>query len=162
MQEASLVLAGLAACLSVASLVLVHSARRTALQATEVPEGPHAGGSTVFPPDPRWADRLEPIVLDLVREVMALRETKIRELEEAGSPLTDSVYAKVYEETALLAWNWSGPSSGQQKLLWQFLGTRGPERGESWSELAVLRRLGHGPDAIERYRQQARDLMNRT
>ena len=108
-----------------------------------------------------------PLIYDLVREVQVLRETKIRELEELGQSIRRSIYAQVYEKTALLTHNSAGPSTGWHKLFVKF---RGRESGtdfpflgrQSWAELNVLTRLGFDERDVSEYKKKAQEAMHYT
>jgi len=104
---------------------------------------------------PEWSARYDDLqrglLLETVREVHALREAKIRELQEENGSIRQSEYARIYRDTAFLTHNSSGPSSGPEKLLRAFLG----EASTGGSEIPVLRRLGFNDDEIAKYVKEA-------
>ena len=107
------------------------------------------------------------LIYDLVRETYALRETKIVEMEQSGRPIRESIYARVYEETALLTHNTAGPSNGWHKLFVAFRGQESKAEwpwpgAESWSELNLLPRLGFDEGELSEYKKQAHDAMHYT
>jgi hypothetical protein len=108
--------------------------------------------------DPR-VEVLVAMVFDLMMEVRALRETLIRSSLGAGGK--DSVFGKVYRDTALLTHNSAGISSGLMKLLFEFY-TRDAEAGAGsagerriWRECLLLHRLGFSEEEIHRYKEEA-------
>lgn len=93
------------------------------------------------------------LTYELVREVQALREAKILELEESKDSIRHSIYAQVYERTALLMHNSAGPSTGWDKLLRKFRGK------DSWSEIGVLAQLGFDANELSEYKKKADEMM---
>lgn len=106
---------------------------------------------------------LTQIVIDLLVEVEALRETVLRlHPVDGGAPvhagydfpcddsLTEdkAAYPAAYADAAFTLHNAAGPSSGVQKLLGRFY----PENGAAPREALMLRRLGFTADEIARFR----------
>ena len=101
----------------------------------------------------RYGDLDRDLLLEVVREVHALREAKMRELHESVTSPRASSYGQVYKDTAFLTHNNAGPSHGWQKLILAF-------RGDSplgWSELSHLRRIGFDHDELSAYETKAQE-----
>jgi hypothetical protein len=88
------------------------------------------------------------LVFDLMTEVQALREGRIR-----GGQDLDS-YREPYQDTAWLSHNASGPTDGWHKLLHHFY----PEQKRAarvWRESLMLGRLGLTDDEIAQFEPKA-------
>jgi hypothetical protein len=103
-------------------------------------------------------DALQGLVLDLLREVEALRRTQLDESQAAGLCPKESRYGKIYRDTALLTHNSCGPSDGITKLLELWRQDLPPTRhGGGLSEILMLNRLGFSPAEIDRYVREAEE-----
>ena len=103
-------------------------------------------------PGPTESERrlevLTKVVLDLMTEVEALRETIA----------TGSRYRDAYRNSALLVHNNSGPSTGWDKLLDCFYPHEETSEGRMWRELLMMRRLGFTSTEIETYQRKAEEV----
>ena len=118
---------------------------------------------------------LRALVLDLLREVEALRGTQLVQSQANGIRPKESLYGRIYRDTALLTHDETGPSSGIEKLLdlWrarpifrfgedsQYTGYGNEFTGEL-AEVAMLKRLGFSPAEIDRYIEDVEECMLRT
>lgn len=95
------------------------------------------------------------LVIELLREVEALREAQINESQAKGIPPKNSYYGKAYKETALLTHNSAGPSGGIDKLLalWDGYSEQVPQSryGSFLREILMLERLGFTEEEIKQY-----------
>jgi hypothetical protein len=103
--------------------------------------------------------RLTDLVLALLMEVEALRETFIGEASERGQHPAESMYARAYWHIGLLTHSAQGTSGGLEKLLAQWLPSGPPQmRGRrSLRELSMLRRLGFSDTQLAAYAKAAED-----
>ncbi len=115
-------------------------------------------GDAKAPHDPKF-ELLVSVVCDLMLEVEALRAT-VLEMQKTEHAETTG-YAKHYRDTAYLAHNGAGKSSGIAKLL-QLFYLPSPEKGaeatghaRSWREVLMLRRLGYDENEIREFKQDA-------
>jgi hypothetical protein len=106
---------------------------------------------------------MQMLVLDLLREVEALRRTQLDDAQANGICPKESRYGKIYRDTALLTHNSCGPTDGIAKLLnlWSqdLPATLG---GGRLSEVVMLKRLGFSPAEIDRYVQEAEECESYT
>jgi hypothetical protein len=100
----------------------------------------------------RRVEALTTLVLDLLAEVEALRETQARQ----------SAYRDAYRQAMLLAHDASGPSSGWEKLLDRYYPRQPSSDGRTWRESLMMRRLGFTPAEIEAYQQEAEQAETNT
>ena len=105
---------------------------------------------------------LQMLVLDLLREVEALRRTQLEECQAKGISPKQSPYAHAYRETALLTHDSTGTSTGIRNLLERWEECEGTRHGGSLNELAMLARLGFSAQEIVQYIQEAEDYEMRT
>lgn len=103
----------------------------------------------------------EMVICELVREVLALRESKLEELEAPGAVEARARFASVYRDLAIIGHDSSGLTPGAIKLVNRFRGF-GLRHFDTFdrramSELAVLRRLGVPEDEITRYKKEAEE-----
>jgi hypothetical protein len=90
---------------------------------------------------------LSKIVLDLMMELEALRETIA----------SGSTYRDAYRKAALLTHNNAGPSDGWDKLLGLFYRFEESSGDGPWRETTMMQRLGFTPTEIELYQQEAKE-----
>lgn len=103
----------------------------------------------------------EMLICELVREVLALREDKLEELEGPGASEARARFARVYRDIAIVGHDSSGLTPGAIKLVNRFRGF-GLRHFDTFDrrampELAVLRRLGVPEDEIGRYKREAEE-----
>ncbi|MBW4642907.1 MAG: hypothetical protein KME23_07915 [Goleter apudmare HA4340-LM2] len=102
------------------------------------------------------------LVIELLREVEALRKAQINESQASGILPKDSHYGNAYQQTAYLTHNSAGPTGGIDKLLALWFGY--PEQvpqsryGSFLTEILMLRRLGLTEEEIKQYIQKAENL----
>jgi len=97
--------------------------------------------------DPR-VKVLRDIVLDLMMEVNALRDTCWRLSELSSEPRT---YAESYRASALLTHNAAGPSSGTEKLIERFYARDPTSSVKNLRELSFMAELGFSDPEIRGY-----------
>ena len=97
-------------------------------------------------------DTLTTVVMDLMMEVEALRETLAAKTD----------YREAYRGTGLLTHDSTGPSMGWDKLLDRYYPRNRNERGRAWREALMLHRLGFSTSDIEAYRRDAEGMEVRT
>lgn len=100
-----------------------------------------------------WA--LKEIVVDLMREIEALRSAMIDEAKSKGIDPKDSVYGKAYREAGLFTHNSAGPTPGRGKLFQLFASRRTTPNGIQIPEALMLLRLGYSQDEIAQYASEA-------
>lgn len=101
-------------------------------------------------------EMLTELVIELLREVEALRSTEIERCKSARILPKDSIYRKQYRETALLTHNSAGPSGGLDKLLSLWLiepptATATSRFTEYVTEFVILQRLGYSDADLQEY-----------
>jgi hypothetical protein len=89
------------------------------------------------------------IVLDLMMEVQALRDERLRRGQDLGS------YRESYRDNALLPHNSAGTSTGWEKLLREFYPRQRRPDGRVWRESLMLRRLGFTAAEIAAFEDEA-------
>lgn len=107
------------------------------------------------------SDWHEMVICELVREVLALREDKLEELDAPDATEARARFARVYRDTAIVGHDSSGLTPGAIKLVNRFRGF-GLRHFDTFDrrampELAVLRRLGVPEAEIVRYRREAEE-----
>ena len=100
------------------------------------------------------------LVFELLREVEALREAQIREIQAEGITPKDSPYGTAYLDTALLTHNAAGVTTGVEKLLFRWLGDESvliPKNyiGSVLREILMLKRLGLTDEELQKYIEDA-------
>lgn len=122
---------------------------------------PHDPAGATPAADPRLVDWHEMVICELVREVLALREDKLEELEGPEATEARARYARIYRDIAIIGHDSSGLTPGAIKLVNRFrgFGLRHVDTFDrrAMSELAVLRRLGEPEGEIVRYRREAEE-----
>jgi len=92
-------------------------------------------------------------------EVEALRAAVL--IAAGDAPAGESAYGRSHRDTAYLAHNAVGPTSGTQKLIECFYPSEAHQDSgalsgrRSWRECVMLRRLGFSPDEIRAYQIEA-------
>lgn len=113
------------------------------------------------------------LMLDLLMEVQALRESVIQIDEQTSSTRVHSdcevgyngqilswgksPYQKAYLETAYLTHHNGGPSGGLDKLLAEFYPSTTDDMGRTWRECLFLERLGFSRAEIQQYKKAAEE-----
>jgi hypothetical protein len=100
----------------------------------------------------RRIQMLTTVVLDLMMEVEALRETMVR----------GSNYRAAYREIGLLTHNSVGPSTGVDKLLDLYYPSSATSGGRAWRESLMMQRLGFTQTEMEQYKRDAEDAEQMT
>ncbi len=90
---------------------------------------------------------LREIIFHLIREIDILRETNIQKsILENQSP-KDTIYGKLYKEICIESYNSAGPSSGADKIMWNWFNSSDGLPDET----IMLRKLGYSEDDIIEY-----------
>ena len=105
---------------------------------------------------------LQRLVLDLLREVEALRRTQLEVSRAEGIFPKESCYGRAYRATALMTHDATGLSSGLHKLLLHWEERLGNRWTGPLNEIVMLERLGYSAQEIERYIKEAEEYESRT
>ncbi len=101
---------------------------------------------------------LRKIIFHLIREIDILRETNIQKsILENQSP-KDSIYGKLYKEICIESYNSAGPSSGEEKIMWDWFN----RNDELPDETIMLRKLGYSEDEIKKYLEKIAEVSQYT
>jgi hypothetical protein len=101
---------------------------------------------------------LRKIIFHLIREIDILRETNIQKsILENQSP-KDSIYGKLYKEICIESYNSAGPSSGEDKIMWDWFN----RNDELPDETIMLRKLGYSEDEIKKYLEKIAEVSQYT
>jgi hypothetical protein len=101
---------------------------------------------------------LRKIIFHLIREIDILRETNIQKsILENQSP-KDSIYGNLYKEICIESYNSAGPSSGEDKIMWDWFN----RNDELPDETIMLRKLGYSEDEIKKYLEKIAEVSQYT
>lgn len=111
-------------------------------------------------------DALTSLVIELLREVEALRSTELEKAKIQSILPKDSIYGRQYRKTALLTHDSAGPSGGIDKLLHLWCAESSKETSGRFAgyleELLMLERLGYSKEDIRKYLEEVREHSRRT
>jgi len=105
---------------------------------------------------------LRRIIFHLMREIEALRETKIEEAKLAGISPKNSVYAQLYEQVCLRSHNTSSWTPLEMKVSSEWFHTEQAIDQAELDELIMLKKFGYSDIEIQEYLKKVDEVSEYT